>query len=152
MTEVTLKAPTLNHAHAARILCSIGMDGEPLYGVSIMKPRGEDPLRDIQYTAAHVLLLQTRVILLADQASRLERERIEKETIRANTDAGEAVVGWGMLNALLEDDSYEVQIRKTRGGAYVVNSFRGESLNESLKVLYNRRKRNTSENTEFESP
>lgn len=147
MEEITLKAPSHTHAHAARILCSIGMDGEPLYGVSIMKPRGEDPLRDIQYTAAHVLLLQTRVILLADQASRLERERIEKETIRANTDAGDAVLGWGMLNALLEDDSYEVQIRRTRGGSFIVNSLRGESLNESLKLLYNRRSRNTQENT-----
>jgi hypothetical protein len=147
MEEITLKAPTINHAHAARILCSIGMDGEPLFGVSVMKPRGEDPLRDIQYTAAHVLLLQTRVILLADQAGRLERERIEKETLKANVDAGDAALGWGILNALLEDDNYEVQIRRTRGGAFMVNSFRGETLNESLKVLYNRRKRGNEENT-----
>jgi hypothetical protein len=146
MEEITLKAPTAIHAHAARTLCGVGMDGEPLYGVSIMKPRGEDPLRDVQYTAAMVLLLQTRVIMLADQASRLEREKIEKETLKAGVDANDAVLGWGMLNALLENDNYEVQIRKTRGGAFVVNSFRGESLNESLKVLYNRRNRNTQEN------
>lgn len=146
MEEITLKAPSSVHAHAARTLCSVGMDGEPLYGTSIMKPRGEDPLRDVQYTAAMVLLLQTRVILLADQASRLERERIEKETLKAGVDANDAVLGWSMLNALLEDDSYEVQIRKTRSGAYVVNSLRGGSLNESLKLLYNRRNRNLHEN------
>ena len=140
MPKIEVNAPTETHAAAAKTVCSIDRnDGQPIYGVSVMQPYGEDALVDMLYRLSWLTLMQQRTVDIARQAGNIERQRLQREALEATNDADQAARTGAMLRNILKAKSglKHVQIEETTSGRFIINKLgTGVTLPDALEDYY----------------
>lgn len=126
------KPPTPLHAAAAQWLFSVGSDGQPILGVSVMPAAGDSPMHDVIYKVAAGLLAATQAVQMRDTADAVAKQRMDEQAAMLKTPIEEAQIFITRMRDLMQP-GVTLQISASPHGRVTINGVgHGASIFEAL--------------------
>lgn len=135
------KPPTDLHAAAAQWLFSVGMDGQPMLGVSVMPAAGDSPMHDVIYKVAAGLLAATQAVQMRDTADAVAKQRMDEQAAMLKTPVEEAQIFITRMRELMQP-GVTLQISASPHGRVTINNIaHGATIFEALDAYFAWQKR-----------